>query len=206
MSTQFISVWSRDRTLSGVTTLGQSEPGSDGNEEVLCIAQNSIITRTSPSDCLMGEGYYPSVEMQSVYSTALADWENFCACVYEWVCVCVCMCLCECVCVSVYMCKRMCMRVRTYVCMHVCVTVCAFVYKCAYLGVCVHVCEYAYMCVCVCACACVLVCESVCACVRACVWVCVCDCSRVCMCGHFIAAWVTNITEPFCLPCEMVDD
>ena len=41
-------VWPIDRTLSGTTTLGQSEPGSDGNEGVLHIPQNSSITGTSP--------------------------------------------------------------------------------------------------------------------------------------------------------------
>ena len=31
------SIWPIDRTLSGATILGQSEPGSNGNEEVLHI-------------------------------------------------------------------------------------------------------------------------------------------------------------------------
>ena len=39
-----------DKTLSSATTLGQSEPGSDGNEEVIFIPQSSGITGTSPSD------------------------------------------------------------------------------------------------------------------------------------------------------------
>ena len=59
---------------------GQSEPGSDSNEGVLHIPQSSSITGASPSDCLvsypghsLGESY-SSVEIQSVYSTALADW------------------------------------------------------------------------------------------------------------------------------------
>ena len=55
-STQFSSIWPVDRTLSGATTLGQSGPGSDSNEEVLRISQSSIITGTSPSDSL--ELYY----------------------------------------------------------------------------------------------------------------------------------------------------
>ena len=62
--------------LSGATTPGQSEPGSDSNERVLCI------TGTLPSDCLMlylgytlgWGGSYPSAEVQLVYSTAPADW------------------------------------------------------------------------------------------------------------------------------------
>ena len=31
------SIWPIDRTLTGAITPGQSEPGSDGNEEVLNI-------------------------------------------------------------------------------------------------------------------------------------------------------------------------
>ena len=33
--------------------LGQSGPGSSGNEEVLCIPQSPCLTGTSPSDCLV---------------------------------------------------------------------------------------------------------------------------------------------------------
>ena len=54
----------------------QSGPGSNGNEGVLHIPQSSSITEASPSDCLgrsLRESY-PSAEMQSVYSTALANW------------------------------------------------------------------------------------------------------------------------------------
>ena len=36
--------------LSGATTPGQSGPGSNGNEGVLCIPQSSSIAGTSPSD------------------------------------------------------------------------------------------------------------------------------------------------------------
>ena len=39
--------------LSGATILGQSRAGSDGTEGVLPIPQTPIITRTSPSDCLV---------------------------------------------------------------------------------------------------------------------------------------------------------
>ena len=69
------SIWPIDRTLSGVTT------GSNGNEGVLHILKISSITGASLSDCLasylghslgMG-GFYPSAEMQSMYSTASAD-------------------------------------------------------------------------------------------------------------------------------------
>ena len=53
ISTQFNSICPIDRTLSGATTLGPREPGSDGNEGVLCIPQSSSIIRTSPSDCFV---------------------------------------------------------------------------------------------------------------------------------------------------------
>ena len=46
-------------------------PGSDDNEQVLHIPASllfSVISRT-----LIGGGYYPSAEKQSVYSTAPAD-------------------------------------------------------------------------------------------------------------------------------------
>ena len=78
MSTQFSSIWPIDRILSGATTLGQSGPGSIGNEGVLRILQSFSITGTSPLDCLVswtghsGESY-ASAEIQLVYSTAPAD-------------------------------------------------------------------------------------------------------------------------------------
>ena len=74
--TQFSSIWPIDRTLSGATTPGQSKSGSDDNEGVLHIPQNSNITGTSPSDSLVLysghslEKSYTSAEMQSVYSRA----------------------------------------------------------------------------------------------------------------------------------------
>ena len=58
---------------------GQSGPESNGNEGVLYIPQISKVGAL-PSDCLMSyPGHslgdsYPSAEMQSVYSTAPADW------------------------------------------------------------------------------------------------------------------------------------
>ena len=61
--------------------MDKSGPGSDGNQGVLCIPQNSSITRASLLNCLMSYlghscrvGSYPSVEIQSVYSTAPSDW------------------------------------------------------------------------------------------------------------------------------------
>ena len=68
-----------DRTLLGATSLGQSEPGSDGKNEVLRIPQSSGVTGASPSDCLeLNPGHslmesYLSADMQSVYSAAPAD-------------------------------------------------------------------------------------------------------------------------------------
>ena len=68
-------IWLVDKTLSSATTLDQSGPGSDGNEEILHIPQSSSITEAS-SDCLVSytelalEESYPFAEIQSVYSTA----------------------------------------------------------------------------------------------------------------------------------------
>ena len=63
-------------------TMGQSGHGSNGNQGVLCIPESSSNTRTSPSDCFVSypghslgrKGSYPSTEVQSVYSTAPAEW------------------------------------------------------------------------------------------------------------------------------------
>ena len=68
------------RTLTGTITSGQSGPRSNHNEGVLHILQSSK-TGPSPSDGLVsylghllgGEGFYLSVEVQSVYSTPPAD-------------------------------------------------------------------------------------------------------------------------------------
>ena len=66
-------------TLSDATAPGQSGPGRDGNNGVLCILQSFGITGASLSDCLvsylghsLGESY-PSAEMQLVYSITPAD-------------------------------------------------------------------------------------------------------------------------------------
>ena len=58
--------------LSGATNPGQSRPGSDGNEGVFCIPQSSSDCLLSYQDTLYWE-FYPSAEMQSVYSTAPAN-------------------------------------------------------------------------------------------------------------------------------------
>ena len=85
MSNSFI--WPIDRALSGATTLSQSEPGSNGNEGALRIPQSSNIIGASSSDCLVSyqdthgkEGFYPSAERQSVYSTTPADWADIILC------------------------------------------------------------------------------------------------------------------------------
>ena len=59
--------------LSGATTSGQSGPGSNGNEEVLCISQSSSITRASLSDCLMS---YPGQLFGGGFTdgASLTDW------------------------------------------------------------------------------------------------------------------------------------
>ena len=73
------SIWPTDKTLSDATTPGQRGTKGDGNEGVLLISQSSSITGASPPDCFMlyqwyslFAGSYPSVEMQSVYSTTPA--------------------------------------------------------------------------------------------------------------------------------------
>ena len=80
ISTQFNSR-PIDRTQSGATTPSQILSGSNGNEGVLHIPQRSSITGTSPSNCSMsylghslGRVFYPSTEVQSVYSTTPANW------------------------------------------------------------------------------------------------------------------------------------
>ena len=66
----------------GETTLDQSGSGSDGNERELRIPQSFGITGTSTSDYLVSyrdhslRESYPSAEVQSVYSTAPANWAN----------------------------------------------------------------------------------------------------------------------------------
>ena len=63
-------IWFVDRTLLGANSPAQNGPGSDGNEGVFHIPRSSSITEALPSDSLM---FYPSAGMQSMYSTALAD-------------------------------------------------------------------------------------------------------------------------------------
>ena len=49
--------------LSGATTPGQSEPGSNGNEGMLRISESPRITATSLSDCLVS---YPGHSLGGV--------------------------------------------------------------------------------------------------------------------------------------------
>ena len=78
MSNSFI--WPIDRTLSGATSLSLSRSGSNGNKGVLHIPQSSRITGASSLDLVsypghsLGGGSYPSAEMQSVCSSAPANW------------------------------------------------------------------------------------------------------------------------------------
>ena len=73
-----ISIWPKHRTLSVAIIAGQSEPGSGGNEGVVCIPQIFNITEASPLDCLVSYpgqsmwGFYLSAVMQFVYSAAPA--------------------------------------------------------------------------------------------------------------------------------------
>ena len=78
-----ISIWPINGTRTGANTPGQNEAGSNCNERVRYIPQSSK-TETSPTDCLVSypeqslvEGSYLSAEMQSVYSTAPADWITY---------------------------------------------------------------------------------------------------------------------------------
>ena len=58
------SIWPIDRILSGANTPGQSGPGRNGNDFL-------YLTKVTYS-----ESSYPSLKMQSVYSTAPVDWAD----------------------------------------------------------------------------------------------------------------------------------
>ena len=70
-------------TLKGITTLGQSGPGSDKSKGLLHISPNSS-SGASLSNCLISYqghclrvwGSYSAAEMQSVYSTASTKWAS----------------------------------------------------------------------------------------------------------------------------------
>ena len=79
LSTQFSYIWTIDGTLLGATTPGQCEFGSDNNKRVLSIPKSSSIRGASLSDYLVSylghssKESYCSADMQSVYSTVLAE-------------------------------------------------------------------------------------------------------------------------------------
>ena len=63
------SIWPIDRSLLGVTTPGQSRPGSDDNEEVLYIPQN-FKSGASLSDSFV---LYPGYSLLGEGLTLLGD-------------------------------------------------------------------------------------------------------------------------------------
>ena len=74
------SIWLIGGILTGITTLGQSRPGSNGNKGAHYIPQSSRTEAalsgrllSYPGHSLMGSSY-PSAGMQLAYSTAPADW------------------------------------------------------------------------------------------------------------------------------------
>ena len=67
------SIWLIDRSLSGATTPGQSGPGSNSNEGILCISESSSFTGATQSDCLvsytrhsLGRGCLPPLQRCSI--------------------------------------------------------------------------------------------------------------------------------------------
>ena len=45
ISANFSSIWRIDRSLSGASSLGKSEPRSDGNKKLLCIPLAQILLK-----------------------------------------------------------------------------------------------------------------------------------------------------------------
>ena len=80
-----------DRTLPCAKTSGESGRGIDGNKGALYIPLKST-KGTSPWDCLMLyprhllREFYPSTEMQSVYSTALVDCSTNTSLIWTFLC------------------------------------------------------------------------------------------------------------------------
>ena len=70
-----------DKTKSSVNTLSQSGPGSNGNKEGTTNSPNlqdwSLTIICFISRTLVVEESYLSEEMQSVYSTAQANWASY---------------------------------------------------------------------------------------------------------------------------------
>ena len=96
-----------DRALSGAITPGQSGPGSNGYEGVLCIPQSPSITGTSPSDCLvsylghsLGGGLTP-LQRCSQCILQLSQLGNYIYYIYIYIYIYICVCVCV-VCVFIY--------------------------------------------------------------------------------------------------------
>ena len=73
------SIWPEHYTLSFATTLSMSEPGSNGNKEVLHIFQSSRTGAPLSNRLVSYAGHslaksYPATEMQSVFSPVSVDW------------------------------------------------------------------------------------------------------------------------------------
>ena len=81
-----ITIWSMDWTLLSATSRGQNWPGSDGDEGVPRIPQNSSITAASPLDGLVsysghlfGGRYYPPPRRDAIgvfYSPSRLDYKR----------------------------------------------------------------------------------------------------------------------------------
>ena len=72
LSTQFISICPIDRVLSDATTPGQSGPGSNGNEGVLCILKSFSNIGAWQSNCLVSYTEHSLVE--GLTPTTPANW------------------------------------------------------------------------------------------------------------------------------------
>ena len=95
ISMLFSSIWPIDRTLSGAITPGQSGPGSNGTEGVLCISQSSSITGTLPSDFLVSYSGHLLMGSVPLCRYAVGEFYSLCwfgniycwyKCTYIWYC------------------------------------------------------------------------------------------------------------------------
>ena len=105
-STQFSSIWPIDRTLSGATSPSQRGPGRMPMKgcsvfpkaQVLLEPHHQIVYCHIQGTRLVKEAY-PSAGLQSVNSTAPADWPKeltkmlYGQYIYIYMCVCVCVCV-----------------------------------------------------------------------------------------------------------------
>ena len=154
-------------SLIGATTSGQSEPGRNDNEGVLCIPQSSSITRASPSDYLVSYHYthwcggFTSLQrcIQCILLPQLTGPRyitvHMCVhmyiCVHMYMCAYVCICMYIGICEHIYVCICLCMHVHMnmwaymYVCICVCVYTCMHKHIYRYAYVCVYMCVHVYM-------------------------------------------------------------